>query len=87
MSTTVPLPLRNPGHLAGLGDTFKSHLGHLYDKPGIGDKSKMTQVLCNTGNLAEFPLGLPNVTQVEILCDQQILNSTIIFLSNQAQTC
>ena len=22
------------------------------------------QVLCNTGNLADFPLGLPNVTQV-----------------------
>ena len=34
----------------------------------LGDQHMMTQVLCNTGNLADFPLGLPNVTQVDNQC-------------------
>ena len=30
------------------------------------------QVLCNTGNLADFPLGLPNVTQDISITNQRI---------------
>ena len=75
MSTTVPLSLRNPGHLCDVG---KQNPGHLWVtfvmvlEKCFDDQGMMIQVLCNTGNLADFPLGLPNVTQVD---DQFILKS------------